>query len=113
MNSSILGLIKKSVQAEMWWNSNSNYRLMNSGDVENIMKNACYYFCSYYLDFLSVNNNDEFSKNELFGRVFLSLKDKISYINDRKEKGKELTSNDFKSNALYENVLDMLVGKKN
>ena len=106
-------LIKKAVQAEIWWRSNSSYRVMNSGNVENIMKNACYYFCSYYLEYLGINEKEGIVENVSFENVFLSLREKIDVINSTKEKGKELTSNDFKNNALYEDILKKLESDKN
>lgn len=102
---SVVELIKKAVLAEIWWRSNSNYRVMNSDDVENIMKNACYYFCSYYIEYLKINEKEGIIGNDLFENAFTSLREKISIINNSKEKGKELTSNDFKGSLLYEEIL--------
>lgn len=112
-NISVAESIKKAVQAEIWWRSNSSYRLMNSGNVENIMKNACYYFCSYYLDYLRINEKEGIIENASFEKVFLSLREKIDAINSTKEKGKELTSNDFKNNVLYKDILKKLENDKN
>ena len=112
-NVSVAESIKKAVQAEIWWRSNSSYRLMNSGNVENIMKNACYYFCSYYLDYLRINENEGIIESTSFEKVFLSLREKIDAINSTKEKGKELTSNDFKNNVLYKDILKKLENDKN
>lgn len=112
-NVSVAESIKKAVQAEIWWRSNSSYRLMNSGNVENIMKNACYYFCSYYLEYLRINENEGITESASFEKAFLSLREKIDAINSTKEKGKELTSNDFKNNVLYKDILKKLENDKN
>lgn len=108
MDVSVAEEIKKVVQAEIWWGSNLSYRVMNSGDIENIMKNACYYFCSYYLEYLKINEKEGVTGNELLEKTFLSIREKIVVINNSKEKGKELTSNDFKSDLLYDEILDKL-----
>ena len=113
INESIAKKIKKAVYAECWWGDNLSYRIENSGNIENVMKNACYYFCSYYLEYLKTNEKGDTTGDELFKKIFLSLRDKIVIINNSKERGKELTSNDFKSDALFDDIIEELEKSKN
>ena len=92
--------LKKVLQAEGWWRTNSEYRFKNSKTIKDIMSNACYYYCGFWLIYSRgvIENSDE--SETYHKQAFDKLVDKIQVINIRKKD--PISSNDFKRDELFE-----------
>lgn len=101
--------LKQAVQASIWWENNSLNRMNASKGIENIMKNACYYFCSYVGKYIEYKKIETPVTDEQYLTIFISMTQKIANINSTREKGKEISSNDFKTDDLFKKVVMMLM----
>ena len=104
----IVQLLKKVIHAERWWHTNKQYRIDHSQGIENIMKNARYYYCSYWIECEKKAINDEVNEPVSYEKVYDSLVEKIRIINDSKKKGEELNSNSFKNEQVFSELMEML-----
>ncbi len=104
---SIVHLLKEAIKAERWWYTNKQYRIDHSYDIESIMKNARYYYCSYWIKYRSMPNiNEDNAYEKAFDSIVKKIKDKND--EEKNKNNRELSSNDFKKDDLFKDVVAML-----
>ncbi len=104
----LLEKMRQSILSSIWWRNSSDERSEASKDIESIMANATYYFCSYVNKYIELAKYSEPITEELYMGMFTSLVQKISEINDTRKKGNEVSSNDFKSDDMYKDIISKL-----
>ncbi len=107
-NGSLLINMKTAILSSIWWKNNSVKRIEASKGIENIMRNANYYFWSFVNEYIKLANLDLPISDEQYLDMFESLVHIVSDINDTREKGKEVNSNDFKGDDMYKIIISNL-----
>lgn len=99
-------LLRRVILAEVWWKDNAEFRDVHSKDLQYIISNGCYYYCSYVLKYIDLyeNTTEKFS----YEKTYDSFVDIIKNL--KSNKYHILTSNSFKTDELYNDMIKKLNG---